>query len=132
MATKQWRNVCCNPFNKLKHNVKDRSQLRTVTKRTCEEFPSILPGEKICRKKLSSVSVIPTAPEKVEFSNQPFSSSETDHSSESFTASSVKEFQASVAKESRERANEYFRAIGTTPITKRKLQSRKYQKKREN
>ena len=101
--------------------MKNISQLRTVTKSTCAKFPSILPGEKICdscRKKLSSVSVIPTASEKVEFSNQSFSSSETDHSSGSTTTSPVKEFQASVAKLSRERENEYFRAIGATPITK--------------
>ena len=44
MASKQWRNSCCNPFNKVKHSVRDKSQLRTVSKSICEKFPSILPG----------------------------------------------------------------------------------------
>ncbi len=62
MTSKQWRNSCCNPFNKLKHSVRDKTQLRTVTKRICEKFPSILPGDKICdscRKKVSTVNEVP-------------------------------------------------------------------------
>ena len=43
----QWRNLCCNPFNKPNHSRK-KNQLRVVTKRICEKVPSILPGEKIC------------------------------------------------------------------------------------
>ena len=44
----------------------------------------------------------------MEFLNQSVGSSETDYSSASTTASPVKEFQASVAELTRERANEYF------------------------
>ena len=134
MATKQWRNSCCNPFNKVKHSVRDKSRLRTFTKCICEMFPSILPGDKICdscRKKLSTVSEIPQ--EQVELLDQSISSLDfrkTEYSSESTLPSPVKQFQASVADQSRERANEHLRDIGVTPIIKRKLQSRKYQKKK--
>ena len=92
-------------------HVRDKSRLRTVTKSTFEKFPSIFPGDKICdscRKKLSSVSVIAIPSEKVEFLSQSVGSSETDYCSASTTASPVKEFQASVANLTRERANEYF------------------------
>lgn len=134
MATKQWRHSCCNPFNKVKHSVRDRSQLRTVTKSICEKFPSILPGEKICdscRKKLSTVSEVPK--QQVQLFDQSISSvdyPETDYSFESSLPSPEQHFKASVAVQSRERTNEYLRNMGVTPITKRKLQSRKYQKKK--
>lgn len=135
MATKQqWRNSCCNPFNKVKHSVRDKSQLRTVTKSICEKFPSILLGDKICdscRKNLSTVSEIPQV--QVEPLDQSISSLdflETNYSSESTSPSPVKQFQASVTQQSREKANKYLRDVGVTPITKRKLQSRKYQKKK--
>ena len=35
MASKPWRNSCCNPFNKVKHSVRD---IRTVSKSVCEKF----------------------------------------------------------------------------------------------
>ena len=119
----------------MKHSARDKSQLRTVTKSICEKFPSILPGDKICdscRKKLSTVSEIPQ--EQVELLDQSISSLdflETNYSSESTSPSPVKQFHASVAQQSRKRANKYLRDVGVTPITKRKLQSRKYQKKME-
>ena len=55
----QWRNLCCNPFNKPNHFIRKKNQLRVVTKRICEKVPSILPGEKICdscRKQLAAES----------------------------------------------------------------------------
>ena len=63
--------------------------------------------------------------EQVELLDQSFSSlefPETSYSSESNSLSPpspVKQFQASVAEQSRERANEYIRDIGVTPITRR-------------
>ena len=36
--------VAIRPFNKVKHSVRDKSRLRTVSKSICEKFPSILPG----------------------------------------------------------------------------------------
>ena len=71
--------------------------------------------------------------EQVELLDQSISSLDfrkTDYSSESTLPSPVILFQASVAEQSRERANKYLRDIGVTPITKRKLQSRKYQTKK--
>ena len=55
----------------MKHSVRDKSQLRTVSKSICEKFPSILPGEKICdssRKKLSTMTENPQ--EQVELLDQ--------------------------------------------------------------
>ena len=53
-----WRQSCCNPFNKVRHTVREKSQLRAVTK-MCKKVPSILQGEKIwhtCRKQVSDMS----------------------------------------------------------------------------
>ena len=61
-----------------------------------------------CRKKLCTVSEIPQ--EQVELLDQSISSlnlPETDYSSEPTLPSSVKKFQASLAEQSRERANKY-------------------------
>ena len=119
--------------------------MRTVTKRICEKFPTtFLPGDKICdsRRKMSTVSEIPQEPVKlpdqsvnspVKYLEHSFNSpdfSETESSTESITTSPVKEFEASVAAQAREHTNEYLRDMGLTPITKRKLQSRKYQKQK--
>lgn len=55
MAHSQWKNTCCNPFQKANHS-SVRKNLRPVTKWMCEKVPSIIEGSKICddcRKKLS-------------------------------------------------------------------------------
>ena len=127
MATMQWKNDCCNPFNCAKHNVRSKSRLRTVTKRICEKFPSVLPGDKICdscRKKLSTVSKIP---QQVDVSTT-YTCSSPDLPDCSSESSPEKKYEAAIAEESREKTNEYLNNIGMTPITKRKLQSKKYQK----
>ena len=59
----EWRQSCCNPFNKVHHTVRKKSQLRAVTKQMCKKVPSMLPGEKICRKQVSGMSE-PTESEK--------------------------------------------------------------------
>ena len=51
----------------------------------------------------------------------------TDSSSES-DCSSIKQYHATLATESRTRINKYLRIAGESPITKRKLQSKKYKK----
>jgi len=38
----QWRNLCCNPFNKPHHFIRKKSQLMVITERMCEKVPSIL------------------------------------------------------------------------------------------
>ena len=75
MATRQWKNSCCNPLINVKHSVRDNSWLRTVTKSICQKSVLILPGEKICDlcgKKLSTMSEIPQ--EQVELMDQSISS----------------------------------------------------------
>ena len=132
MASKEWRNYCCNPFNKVKHNVRKKSQLRTVTKSIRQKFPSILPGDKVChscRKKLTTMREVPQehAEELLQHSD---SLPETDPSSESTLPSPGSPVKQFVVEESRERANKYLVGIGITPITTRKLQTKKYQKKK--
>ena len=142
----EWRQSCCNPFNKVHHTVRKKSLLRAVTKQMCNKVPSMLPGEKIChtcRKKVSAMST-PTEPEQsqsrplideqpsphdheypeIEVSQEP---TMTDSSSES-DSSPIKQYHANLATESRTRVNQYLRVVGETPITKRKLQSKKYKK----
>lgn len=149
MAAKQWRNSCCNPFNKVKHSVRDKSRLRIVSKSIRERFPSILPGDKVCdscRLKISAMmtqipqdqvelldqSSAPQEPQELlDQSSSYLDVSEADHSPQPTSPSPVKQLDvAAVAEESREKVNEYLTGLGMTPITKRKLQSKKYQKKK--
>ena len=129
-----WKNSCCNPFNKAKHSVKKRAMLRTVSKSVCEKFPSILPGDKICdncRKQLATVSEIqqkheeqPTELEVSQLSVDFSLLSLYDHSD---PPSPIKHLQASV---SCDKVNKYLRDVGETPITKRKLRGKKYKKQK--
>ncbi len=122
LAMAEWIQSCCNPFNKVHHTVRKKSQLRAVTKQMCKKVPSILPGEKIChtcRKQVSAMSE-PTEPEQshsrpfideqpspdqeypeVEVSQEPTT---TNSSSES-ESSPIKEYHATLATESRTRVN---------------------------
>ena len=147
----EWRQSCCNPFNKVHHTVRKKSQLRAVTKQMCKKVPSMLPGEKIChtcRKQVSGMSE-PTESEKsqsrsfieeqpspynqeypeIELGQEPTmtdSSSDSDSSSSS-DSSLIKQY---LTTESRTRVNDYLKVAGETPITKRKLQSKKYKKRK--
>ena len=118
----QWRNLCCNPFNRPHHLIRKKSQLRIVTKRMCEKVPSILPGEKICdscRKELAAKSEQQSLPQE-----------QSDSSPESDVVSPSDEMLdhplATLAA-----ANKHLDAIGETPLTKRKLQSIQYRQKLE-
>ena len=146
----EWRQSCCNPFNKVHHTVRKKTQLRAVTKQMCKKVPSMLLGEKIChtcRKQMSGMSEF-TEPE--ESQSRPFRDEQpsphddqeyldvdpsqelptmTDSSSESDSPSICKQYHATLATESRTRVNKYLRVAGETPITKRKLQSKKYREK---
>ena len=61
---------------------------------------------------------------KIELSHE---STMTDSFSES-ESSPVKQYHSTLATESRTMVNKYLRIAGETPITKRKLQSKKYKK----
>jgi hypothetical protein len=80
-----------------------------------------------CRKKLSTVSEFAEHSELLDYSHNLSIISENERSSESTECSPEKNFPASVVWQSREKTNEYLRGMG---VTQRKLQSRKYQKKK--
>ena len=110
-----WKNICCNPYNEPSHIVRKKSQLRLVTKRMCEKFPSILSGERICddcRKKLAKTS--PPQPSDSSTESERTDSPPTDQ-----------QFQVDIC-EPLMVVNQYLNTVGETPLTKRKLQSRKY------
>ena len=54
----------------------------------------------------------------------------TDSSSESDSSVICKQYEATLATESRTRVNKFLRIAGETPISKRKLQSKKYKKRK--
>ena len=115
----RWKNICCNPFDRPSHFIRKKSQLRQVTKKMCELFPSIMPGDKICddcRKKVAKYSP-PQPPSD--------SSSESDR-----TALPPIEMLQVDTCESLRLVNQYLDTVGETPITKRKLQSKKYSKQK--
>ena len=117
----QWRNLCCNPFNKPHHFIRKKSQRRVVTDRMCEKVPSISPGEKICdscRKQLAAESEQQSLPQE-----------QSDSSPESDVVSPTDEMfghpLATLAV-----ANEHLDTIGETPLTKRKLRSKRYRRQK--
>ena len=145
----QWKIFCCNPLNRSSHFIRKKNLLTQVTKKMCDEFPSMLPGQKICddcRKKLvkhlasrSSLESDRTVSPPSEVPLPPDSSSQTDRtvsspgevplpdsSSESDRTESPrsKDFQADTC----EFVSQYLDTIGETPITKRMLQFKKYSK----
>lgn len=120
----QWKNICCNPFNRPSHFIRKKNQLRQVTKKVCEKFPSILPGEKICddcRKKVAKFS--PPKP------SEPSEPSDNSSESDRIVSPSGEVFQVDTC-ESLLVVNQYLDTTGETPITKRKLQSKKYSKQK--
>lgn len=117
----QWKNICCNPFNRPNHFVRKKNQLRLVTKWMCEKTPSILPGDKICdscRKKLTTAS--PPKP-----SDSSASASESDGA----LSPPDEELQVDTGQ-SLMMVNQCLDTIGETPLTKRKLQYKKYSKQK--
>ena len=132
----EWKNSCCNPFNKVKHNVKRRTMLRTVPKSVCEKFPSILPGDKICDNCRKQLAVMNETAQK--HTEQPpeldqfqdllsLDFSSLSLSDKSAPPSPARQLQSSIARDSRDKVK---RDVGETPITKRKLRARKYQKQK--
>ena len=116
----QWRNLCCNPFNKPHHFTRKKSRLRVVTERMREKVPSILPGEicDSCRKQLAAESEQRSLPQEP-----------SDSSPESDVVSPTDETfghpLATLAV-----ANKHLDAIGETPLTKRKLRSKRYRRQK--
>ena len=109
----EWRSTCCNPFNKKDHTAK-RTNLRPVSEWMCEKDSKLSIGSKICdvcRKKLAT-----TIPE-------PQHEPSTDKSpTPSPPWSPLPEEECKSVKF----INECLEDIGETPITKRKLRTKKY------
>ena len=108
MAQPEWKNVCCNPFERQDHSSRKKN-LRPVSKWMCEKAPSISLREKICddcRKKLSKVPATTVSDSEVE--------SDTDVYTE--------------VSDSLAPLNLCLGALGETPICKPKLHQTKYKK----
>ena len=126
-----WRCTCCNPFRIQGHTARKNS-VRPVTKWMCEKFPFIQLGSRICgtcRKKLAKVTEVPDFIKDVEAdtnsstaSNSPF---EDSTASNSPCEDSVYEPSDTV-----QMVNQCLMDLGQTPLTKRKLQSKKYSQKK--
>ena len=63
----QWTNICCNPFGKPSHYVRNKKQLRQVSDWMITKVPTLTHGQKICascRKQLSHTSSPSPTPEE--------------------------------------------------------------------
>ena len=115
-----WRSTCCNPFQIEGHTARKNS-LRPVTKWMCEKNPLIQMGSRICdtcRKKLAKVSEVPNIPLHAK----------TDSSSS--TPSDSPNEMMYEPSESIQIVNQCLVDLGETPVTKRKLQSKKYSERK--
>lgn len=119
MATKDRKNCCCNPLNKLNHRVREKSQLRSVTKRLCEKFPSLLRGDKICDSCRKQLGPKPKTTEDKEKESDDLFDLDSSFGCDSFEEDYLAET-----------ANNQLQNIGFTPMNKRKLRTKKYQHKK--
>ena len=63
----QWTNICCNPFGKPSHYVRNKKQLQQVSDWMIRKVPTLTHGQKICascRKQLSHTSSPSPTPEE--------------------------------------------------------------------
>ncbi len=112
-----WRDKCCNPFNKQRHNSKKKS-LRPVTKAMSEVDCKLglQIGSRICNGCRVQLSGIREA--------QSLSESPTSVPSSPLSAS----FVEAERLESLQLVSECLQGLGETPATKRKTRSKKYSK----
>ena len=112
----EWRSACCNPFNKSAHTA--RKNLRPVTKKMCEEHPqhNLSVESRICdncRKQLAKTV-----------------STHEDSSSGSSTPSIPSPLPVELSEverlESLQLVSKCLEDMGETPLTKRKVRSKKY------
>ena len=124
-----WRSNCCNPFKKPGHNVQKKS-LRSITSKMCTMYPEygLTPDSRICdncRKQLAKKTTSAPLP-SVE--NDPISSS----SSTSITSPEITELHVQDDEierlESLKTVSKCLEKLGETPMTMRKIRSKKYAK----
>ena len=117
-----WRSTCCNPFQ-LQHHTARKSLLRPVTKWMCEKNSLIQMGMRICdtcRKKLAKVSKAPDLS----------LDAEPDSSSSDLASDYEMKYEQSVRGSSVRMINHCLTELGETPVTKIKLQSKKYSERK--
>ena len=123
LKSSTWRSTCCNPFQVRGHTAR-KSTLRPVTKWMREKNSTIQAGSKICdtcRKKLAKESNTPSRDvdvESVGSSSPTPSDSVSDHEIEYERIEAI------------EVVNQCLVDFGETPVTKRKLQSKKYKERK--
>ena len=119
MAESTWRSTCCNPFQIQGHTAR-KSSLRPVSEWMCERNSLLHLGMKICdtcRKRLGNLPEIPDP--AVDSESGPTVSSLSDSQSEVYEPS-----------EQMRIVNQCLISLDETPVTKRKLQSKKYSKQK--
>ena len=117
----QWRSTCCNPFSISGHTAR-RNALRPVTNWMCEKHPLVQMGSKICdtcRKKLAKLSEVPTL--GLESDLSPSTPSDSSSGSEM-----IKEEKY----DSLHLVNKCLEDLDETPVTKRKLRTKKYSERK--
>ena len=141
-----WTNVCCNPFGKPSHFVRNKKQLRQVSNWMIEKVPSLTHGQKICascRKQLAQTSTPSptsepreTTPELVESPDERSelleSPDEGPHSEPDPAVVTLcgEELQPEPS-ESVSLVNMCLETFGETPITKTKLKRSKKRSKQK-
>ena len=130
MAQPEWKNTCCNPFN-VRGHTSNQKNLRPVSGWMCENAPHISIGARICdscREKLSRASISDVHVESADTN----SNSDAEDSwlqkpspleDSSIQPSFLKKTQPSSA--SLALVNKCLKESGKTPITNRKLKTRR-------
>lgn len=126
-----WRSTCCNPFQIEGHTARKNS-LRPVSQWMCEKSPLLHMGMRICdtcRKKLAQASALTVNPQgdstDSTLSESLCEQSETEDPSEMYEPSMMYK-----PSEQMGIVNQCLLNLGETPVTKRKLQSKKYCKQK--
>ena len=120
-AHSQWRSTCCNPFSIRGHTAR-KSALRPVANWMCEKHPLVQMGSKICdtcRKKLAKFSEVPTS--GLESDLSPCTPSDSSSDSETIEEEQYDPLHL---------VNLCLEDLDETPVTKRKLRTKKYSKRK--
>ena len=138
-SVSQWTNICCTPFGKPSHYVRNKKQLRQVSDWMITKVPTLTHGQKICascRKQLSHTSSpSPTSEERrVTTPESPVEGSEfPDEGPESDPAvvTPPGEELEPEPSESVALVNVCLETFGETPITKTNLKRAKKRSKQK-
>ena len=135
----QWTNICCNPFGKPSHYVRNKKQLRQVSDWMIKKVPTLKHDQKICascRKQISHTSTPSPTPEehRATTPESPVGGYEfPDEGPESDPAvvTPPGEELEPESSESVALVNVCLETFGETPITKTKLKRNKKRSKKK-